>query len=282
MPKGKYFFTALYKFEKFFTREDFKAMYEIGFRSLYIGLETASERVQKHMLKNNTQKVMVDNLQFAHDAGIWNHTFNFFGFPTETEAEAETTIQFLLDHAGIVHSEGTGTFVFEHNAPIHKSPERFGVKAASARPDTVLNLFYEYQPEVGLDAEGAQRVLQRYQQIKLERGVYQQGLWIQREHLLLLLSRHGRDELRRRLAEVEQVQRPSLANGLLRGYELDTPHGRRYFVVNRQLARVCSTNEDAVRLVNWLEPCATIEDLLRAYPELLTAVDPDLPAVPLR
>jgi hypothetical protein len=68
---------------------------------------------------------------------------------------------------------------------------------------------------------------------------------------------------------------------VLRGYELDTPHGRQYFVVNRQLARVCSTNEDAVRLVNWLEPSATIEDLIRAYPDLVAAVDPNLPAVPL-
>jgi anaerobic magnesium-protoporphyrin IX monomethyl ester cyclase len=278
MPKHKYFFTALYKFEKYFKPEDFKGMYEIGFRSLYIGLETASERVQKHMLKNNTQKVMMDNLQFAHDAGIWSHTFNFFGFPTETEAEAEETIQFLLNHADIVHSEGTGTFVFEHNAPIHQAPQRFGVKSFRVKESTVLDLFYEYEPEAGLDARGAQQALDRFDQLKRERGLYAHGLWIEREHLLLLLSRYGRDELRRQLAIVESPKTSKDVYGILRGYDIDTPQGRRHFVVNRELARVCSANEDAVRVVNWLGPQATVDELLRIYPSLAGLVDPRLPS----
>lgn len=75
---------------------------------------------------------MVSNLRAGHDAGIWNHTFVFFGFPTETESEAEETIQFLLRHADIIHSEGTGTFSFEHNAPIsHISRKTAGVNIFS-------------------------------------------------------------------------------------------------------------------------------------------------------
>lgn len=278
MQKGKYFFTGLYKFEKVFTPEHYKGMYEIGFRSLYIGLETASERVQKHMLKNNKQKTMVDNLQFAHDVGIWNHTFNFFGFPTETEQEAEETIQFLLNHTDILHSEGTGTFVFEHNAPIHKAPERFGVKEVRGKTDTVFNLFYDYEPADGIDAAGARRALERFSKLKQEQGAYGTGQWIEREHLLLLLSRHGRDELKRRLVELESTPRTYSAAELLRGFTIDTAQGRKYFVVNRKLARVCTTNEDAVGLVNWLGPQATIEDLVRLYPALAAVVAPDLPS----
>ncbi|EPX59292.1 hypothetical protein D187_003196 [Cystobacter fuscus DSM 2262] len=276
MPKEKYFFTALYKFEKYFTREDFKNMYDIGFRSLYIGLETASERVQKHMRKNNTQKVMVDNLQFAHDAGIWSHTFNFFGFPTETQAEAEETIQFLLNHADILHSEGTGTFVFEHNAPIHQAPDQFGVSSFTARTDTVLDLFYDYETTTGLSAEGAQRALERYNKLKRARGVYMNGHWIDREHLLLLLSRYGRAELKKQLAEVESATRQYSAAQLLRGYEFDTPQGKRHFVVNRHLRRVCITNADAVRIVNWLSLNSSVEDLLGIYPALEAALEPVL------
>ena len=275
VTKHKYFFTALYKFEKVFTPQHYQGMYDIGFRSLYIGLETASERVQKHMLKNNKQKTMVDNLQFGHDAGIWNHTFNFFGFPTETEEEAEETIQFLLNHADILHSEGTGTFVFEHNAPVHNTPERFGVKSVKSKTDTVLDLFYEYEPETGLDADGARAALDRYSELKKERGLYQYGSWIEREHLLLLLSRYGRDELRRRLVDVESVKAPeTLAKELLRGYEIDTPEGRRYFIVNRRLSQVCITNEDAFRVVEWLDPKATVADLIKIFPALTAAVEP--------
>lgn len=273
MPKNKYFFTALYKFEKIFTPDHFRGMYDIGFRSLYIGLETASERVQKHMLKNNKQKTMIDNLQFGHDAGIWNHTFNFFGFPTETVEEAEETIQFLLNHSDILHSEGTGTFVFEHNAPIHNAPARFGVKSVRSKTDTVLDLFYEYEPETGLDARGASEALDRFNALKDERGVYQHSRWIEREHLLLLLSRYGRDELRRRLVDVEVRKPPLTAKETLTPYEIDTVEGRKYFIVNRHLGQVCVTNEDAVRVVQWLDPQATVADLIRFFPALASTIE---------
>ncbi|WP_233613589.1 MULTISPECIES: B12-binding domain-containing radical SAM protein [Corallococcus] len=277
MPKHRYFFTALYKFEKYYTAEDFKEMHDIGFRSVYIGLETASERLQRHMRKNNTQKVMVDNLQFAHDAGIWSHTFNFFGFPTETEAEAEETTQFLLNHANILHSEGTGTFVFEHNAPIHQAPEHFGVTSYRTKADNVLDLFYNYETSEGLDAQGAQTALKRFTKLKRERKLYQTGLWIQREHLLLLLSRYGRDELRRQLTRVESTPRLGTPSEVLRGYTLNTPNGPKHFVVNRQFSRVCITNEDAVRIVNWLGPEATGDELLRYFPAFAALLDPQLP-----
>lgn len=273
IPKHKYFFTALYKFEKIFSPEHYRGMYDIGFRSLYIGLETASERVQKHMLKNNKQKTMIDNLQFGHDAGIWNHTFNFFGFPTETREEAEETIQFLLNHSHILHSEGTGTFVFEHNAPIHNAPARFGVKSVRSKTDTILDLFYEYEPETGLDATGASETLARFNELKSERGVYQHGNWIEREHLLFLLSRYGRDELKRRLADIEVEKPARTAKETLSSYEIDTTEGRKYFVVNRHLGKVCSTNEDAVRVVQWLDAQATVADLIRAFPALAAATE---------
>jgi hypothetical protein len=273
VEKHKYFFTALYKFEKVYTPDHYQGMYDIGFRSLYIGLETASERVQKHMLKNNKQKTMIENLKFAHDAGIWNHTFNFFGFPTETREESEETIQFILNHSDILHSEGTGTFVFEHNAPIHNSPARFGVKSFTAKTDTVLDLFYEYEPETGLDAAGAAEALDRFNQLKAERGLYQHGQWIEREHLLLLLSRHGRDELKRRLADLEGRTISRTAKAILSAYEIDTPDGRKYFVVNRELGQVCITNEDAVKVIRWLDPKATVADLVGIFPALAAATE---------
>jgi radical SAM superfamily enzyme YgiQ (UPF0313 family) len=95
IENNRYYFTGLYKFEKYFKPKHYRDMYGIGFRSFYIGLESASERVQRHMRKDNTQDVMRANLTDAHEAGIWNHTFNFFGFPTETRDEAMETIDFL-------------------------------------------------------------------------------------------------------------------------------------------------------------------------------------------
>ncbi|ATB38539.1 hypothetical protein CYFUS_003974 [Cystobacter fuscus] len=143
-----------------------------------------------------------------------------------------------------------------------------------SRTDTVLDLFYDYETTTGLSAEGAQRALERYNKLKRARGVYMHGHWIDREHLLLLLSRYGRAELKKQLSEVESAIRQYTAAELLRGYAFDTPQGKRHFVVNRHLRRVCITNEDAVRIVNWLSLNSSVEDLLGIYPALEAALEP--------
>lgn len=269
IPAQMFFFTALYKFEKFFTDEDYQRMYNIGFRSVYIGLETASERVQRHMKKNNLQETMISNLKGAHDAGIWNHTFVFFGFPTETEQEAEETIQFMMHHADIIHSEGTGTFSFEHNAPIHQNPLKFGVKSVIEKPNRVLELYYDYEPTSGLDAGAAASALERFTRLKNEKGLYQLGRWIPREYLLLLLSYHGRQELLRqlKLCEEETPSETSIAETLT-SMSLATYSGQKHFVVNRVSKHVFETNEDALILIDMIAPEVSVSDVVKTFPSL--------------
>ena len=38
------------------------------------------------------------------EAGIWNHTFFFFGFPGETLEDAQETVNFLYAHKPYIHS----------------------------------------------------------------------------------------------------------------------------------------------------------------------------------
>lgn len=268
VPEGRYFFTGLYKFEKYFKPEDYRRMYAAGFRSLYIGLESASERVQAHMLKRNLQATMLANLQGAHDAGIWNHTFNFFGFPSETEAEAQETIDFLLGHADIIHSEGTGTFSFEHNAPIHHDPSRFGIDQVIEKPARILELYYDYRPSAGLDACAAAAALKRFDALKCEHGLYQSGRWIPREYLLILLGEHGRDALRARLAEVERPIIPERLGDAFDFVSNNAPGAaaQRHFVVNKSRRQVFETNEDAVALLALLDADTSVRELLDAWP----------------
>ncbi len=273
MPPGKYYFTGLYKFERFFTPEDYKRMYDIGFRSFYIGLETASERVQKHMLKNNLNSTMRNNLRWAHDAGIWNHTFNFFGFPTETEEEATQTINFLLDNANMIHSEGTSTFAFEHNAPVFNAPERFGIKQFVEKRTSILELYYDYEVESGLDALGAEQMLQRFTELKRQRGVFQDEGWIPREYLLLLLSYYDRDELRKKTATIAHQEEEDLTSfhvgDALTTFQINGAGVARHFILNRKRHLVCETNEDALTVVRSVAPDMRISDLVTAYPELV-------------
>jgi radical SAM family protein len=270
VPGGRYFFTALYKFEKYFKPEDYQAMYRAGFRSCYIGLETASERVQAHMMKNNLQSTMIANLQDAHNAGIWNHTFVFFGFPTETEAEAEETIDFMLSHVDIIHSEGTGTFSFEHNAPIHGDPVKFGVSEVTEKPNRILELYYDYKPTTGIDAAQAQAMLDRFNDLKRIKGLYQTGRWIPREFLLILLSHHRRDDLKQALIALETPEPLTTLGETLAWLSAGSsqPDCQRHFVVNKTSRQVFETNEDTVALLSILDERTSVSELVRTYPVL--------------
>ncbi|MCL6707305.1 radical SAM protein [Pseudomonas sp. R2.Fl] len=268
-PKNRYYFTGLYKFEKYFEPQHFQGMYDIGFRSLYIGLESASERVQRHMRKDNTQGVMLANLQDAHDAGIWNHTFNFFGFPTETEAEAMETANFLIEHADIIHSEGTGTFSFEHNAPIAKHPDDYGVTRVVERPGNVLELYYDYEAAAGLSQQEAADMVQRFSEMKRFAGVYRYSGWIPREHLLVLLSHFPRDALRESLATLDgELQSGTHWSRNLSWFSMSGTAGadQRYFVVNAQSGKVLETNRDALLILEFMPKETPVSAIVSHFP----------------
>ncbi len=268
-PKQKYHFTGLYKFEKYFEPQHYQGMHDIGFRSLYIGLESANERVQRHMKKNNTQDVMLSNLRDAHAAGIWNHTFNFFGFPTETEEEALETADFLIDHADIIHSEGTGTFSFEHNAPIAKHPDQFGIRRVIDRPGNVLELYYDYDVVSGMSQDEAAAMVERFAEMKRKAGAYRYSGWIPREHLLVLLSHFDRDVLRQRLASLdEQIQSGTLWSRNVSWFSMGGQEGvdPRYFVVNAQSGKILETNRDALLILEFMPKDLPVQTLVGHFP----------------
>ena len=274
LPLGKYFFTGLYKFEKYFTRNHFENMYKVGFRSLYIGLEAASERVQRHMRKNNTQEVMKANLRDAHEVGIWSHTFGFFGFPSETWEEACETMDFLLDNEEIIHSEGTGLFSFEHNAPVHKSPSAFGVIDVKDKPGRICELYYDYEVECGLNEDEAKTALEYFEQKKKDRSAFQGGRWIPRELLLVLLGRFGRDKLQKLLAALDrQEKQKHLTLASLNLLTLPSRSGKhRHYVVNSATGQVFETNEDALILFSMLESSTPMGVISSAFPALKALV----------
>jgi radical SAM superfamily enzyme YgiQ (UPF0313 family) len=118
-------FTGLIKFEKFFESADFINLRRIGFRSLYVGLESASERVLTLMKKPNKKETIIRNLRDSKNAHIWMHCFLFFGFPGENESDAKETYEFITEYSDIIGSFGCGSFSLEHNAPIFRTSRTF-------------------------------------------------------------------------------------------------------------------------------------------------------------
>jgi hypothetical protein len=149
------------RLEQVISAELLQSMARGGCRMLFYGLETASERMIQHMVKGTQPETMSRVLKEGTQAGIWNHTFFFFGFPTETMEDAQETVNFLYAHQDSVHSAGFGAFVLERYAPAHLDPTRFGIKRIIEKPERDLAIYFDYELESGLDERMAHTLVDR-------------------------------------------------------------------------------------------------------------------------
>lgn len=180
-------FTGLIKFERSFTPEDFSNLHRVGFRSLYVGLESASERVLDLMKKHNKKETLIKNLRDATEAGIWMHCFMFFGFPGETEEDAQETYDFVVSHPDIISSFGSATFALEHNAPVFHHLGDFGLQIRPIAKDNV-DVYYEYDVAQGITSERATEWMQKVNDAAFDIPQYNAAGWVPRELQLCLLS----------------------------------------------------------------------------------------------
>jgi radical SAM superfamily enzyme YgiQ (UPF0313 family) len=150
------------RFEKVLTRELFEQMHRGGCRMILFGLESASQPIMDLMVKGTELSHMSRILHESAEAGIWNHTFFFFGFPGETLADAQETVNFLYAHKHYIHSAALGTFLMERDSPAHRFPQSYKVKRILEEPDKDLAIYFDYEVESGMDDRMAELVESRF------------------------------------------------------------------------------------------------------------------------
>ena len=133
-----------------------------GCRMILFGLESASEAIMQRMLKGTQLEHMHRILEQSTEAGIWNHTFFFFGFPGETLDDAQQTVNFLYDHKYHLHSAGFGTFLLELDAPVHRAPASFGVTRVIERPEQNLAIYFDDETAEGMESKMVDLVASRF------------------------------------------------------------------------------------------------------------------------
>ena len=153
--------TAEVRLEKQFTRELLSTMYAAGCRILYFGLESANPRVLQLMEKGTDVKTSQRILSESHAVGIWNHVYVFFGFPTETEQEAEDTIQFVFKNNNVIDSVGFGYFVLCEGSKTYEEKEQFKIGKIIKSEDE-LSLLHSYIPREGMNQEQAKETVVRF------------------------------------------------------------------------------------------------------------------------
>jgi anaerobic magnesium-protoporphyrin IX monomethyl ester cyclase len=149
------------RFERVITRDLLDSMARGGCRMILFGLESASQAIIDHMVKGTELEHMSRILLESTEAGIWNHTFFFFGFPGETMEDAQATVNFLFDHRHAIHSAALGTFLMERYSPAHRFPGQYGVRRIIEDPDKDLAIYFDYEVEAGIDMPLAETIMER-------------------------------------------------------------------------------------------------------------------------
>jgi anaerobic magnesium-protoporphyrin IX monomethyl ester cyclase len=150
------------RFEKVLDRDLLDLAHHGGCCMVLYGLETASQRMMDVMVKGTRLDQIQRILEDSHAAGIWNHTFFFFGFPGETLDDAQETANFVFANGEQINSASMGTFLLERYAPAHTFPKAFGITRVIERPEADLAFYFDYEVASGLDPATADLVATRF------------------------------------------------------------------------------------------------------------------------
>lgn len=112
-------FTGYARFEAGFTQELCDLLGEIGFKKLYFGLESASQRTIDHMDKGVKVEHIIPVLKHCHHANIAFHIFSIIGFPQESESEARKTFEFFLDNQSLINQASNSFDIHPFGLQLH-------------------------------------------------------------------------------------------------------------------------------------------------------------------
>ena len=179
------------RFESVLSPESFNKLSEAGCKMLYLGLESANERVLGCMDKGIKLDNVLDICRYSTDAGIWNHLFLIFGFPTETREEAKETMDFILQNNDIIRSVAFGSFQLTKHSKVYENPASFDVTNIVQDDDIDISLWYDYEVNRGMSkGETDEFIQQFYTQLSARFPDFQ--IWgnLDREHLFLYISHY--------------------------------------------------------------------------------------------
>ena len=186
------YWTTLIRFESSLLEpEVWDRAAESGCRSLYFGLESANDRVIKLVKKDTNIDAAVVNLTQAKRVGIWSHVMAFYGFPTETEEEAEDTRKFLLDNQDIIHSVEMYFFVLYKHAPVMKMLDQLKMSVKDIPDHDFAQDFY-YVPENGQTVEEAMAQYENFYKNDFDPWALRINA---REHVFLYITHYGTNNL---------------------------------------------------------------------------------------
>ena len=189
----------------------FEEMYKAGFIMLFYGLESANDRILNLIDKGTDKATEQTVLQDSARAGIWNHAYLFFGFPTEEKQEAEETVEFIVKNSetakGCIHSVGQSTFTLEKDSAIFHNPERFAIDNVIRIPERDMAIMYDFESSKGMGKKEVQEIYEAFDSV-VESHFPSSRVWkfLSREHFLLYLDYFGKETIQSMARKLDQEE----------------------------------------------------------------------------
>ena len=205
--------TTHMRFEESLLEEQvWKDVAESGCKYLHFGYESGNQRVLKLMDKSTKLDAIETNLRMSSEAGIWNHLMGFFGFPGETEKEADDSKAFVEKNSAHIHSLGFMTFVLGKYSPVAFEPEKYSITYYK-NPEWDLALDYYFTTKDGLTINQALDVFDEFEQKHNTKWDLRTCV---REYVFLYIDKYGSNHLPQlEMTEEQRQQMQHTAIGMV-------------------------------------------------------------------
>lgn len=109
-------------------------MAEAGCASITVGVESASERVLKSMVKGHRPEHASEMVREAHAAEMLLRINVLTCYPGESRADLDETLGWIREHAAMIDDLAPSSFYLTADSPVGRKPERHGIVLRGARP----------------------------------------------------------------------------------------------------------------------------------------------------
>lgn len=178
-----------------FTEEACAELAESGCKRLAFGYESASKRVLDLMCKGSDPEPGMEVIRRVHEAGISVTLYVMVGFPTETEEEAQFTMDTLLANRDYFEEVSMRVFYLDFKSEIFRRHREFAISEVIEEEGCDLQVYFDFKTSEGMSRQQARRkYLEMLGELKSNLPVFQNQNLLYHElksHYFLHLAKAG-------------------------------------------------------------------------------------------
>lgn len=178
-----------------FTDEVCRELAESGCKRLAFGYESASKRVLDLMCKGSDPVEGMDVIKRVRKAGISVTLYVMVGFPTETEEEAQLTLETLMANIDLIEEVSMRVFYLDYKSEVFKQAAKFGIDEVYHEEGADLQVYYDFHSTVGMSRlEARRKYLEMLKLVKSNLPVFHNQNLLYHElksHYFLYLAKEG-------------------------------------------------------------------------------------------